>query len=83
MFISERLRAAVFYTGGQARVGEFEACVCVCMCVCDEVVWMEAQRQPSSGLLTKLIWWAIFDKKDLTEVVLLRCQALLVELELP
>ena len=32
MFISERLRAAVFYTGGQARAGESEACVCVCVC---------------------------------------------------
>lgn len=33
-------------------------------------------------LLTKLIWWAVFNKKDLTEVVLFWRQALLVELEL-
>ena len=34
-------------------------------------------------VLTKLIWWAVFYKKDLTEVVFLRGQALLVKLEFP
>ena len=57
-------------------------CVCVCVCVCNEVAWRKFQRQPSARLLTKLIWWAVFNKKDLTEVVLLGCQALLVELKL-
>lgn len=77
MFISERLRAAVFYTGGQAPVGESEVRVCA------GAVWREAQGQPSAaGLLTELICWTVFNKKDLAEVVLLGWQALLVQLEL-
>lgn len=68
MFISERLRAAVFYTGG--RVLGLES------------LWGRAQGQPSPALLTKLIWRAVFDKKYLAEVVLLGCQPLLVQLEL-
>ena len=46
MFISERLRAAVFYTGGQAWVGESEACVCVCVCVC-VMKWRGARLRDS------------------------------------
>lgn len=68
MFISERLRAAVFYTGGRAPGLES--------------LWGRARGQPSPVLLTKLIWWAVFDKEYLTEVVLLGCQPLLVQLEL-
>ena len=63
MFISERLRAAVFYTGGQARVGESEACVCVCVCVCNEVAWSEAQRQPSAGYSPSSFGGQSFTKK--------------------
>ena len=67
MFISERLRAAVFYTGGQARAGESEACVCVCVCVrarvCNEVAWSEAQRQPSAGYSPSSFGGQSFTKK--------------------
>lgn len=67
MFISERLRAAVFYTGGQAPVGESK----LYARVCDGAGRRESQEQPSAGLLTKLIRWTVLYKEDLTEVVLL------------
>lgn len=68
MFISERLRAAVFYTGGWGG-GRLQLESLRCACV--GAAWREAQRQPWAGLLTKLICWTVFHKKDLAEVVLL------------